>query len=90
MTINYTTLLKLAQPVNGTEDGTWGTTVNDALTSPVDVAIAGSVTLDVTSGSVTLTNGDGSASNQARYAVLNVSGTPGASRNIICAWRFSK
>ena len=83
MTINYTTLLKLAQPVNGTEDGTWGTTVNDALTSPVDVAIAGSVTLDVTSGSVTLTNGDGSASNQARYAVLNVSGTPGASRNII-------
>jgi hypothetical protein len=83
MTINYTTLLKLAQPVNGTEDGTWGTTVNDALTSPVDVAIAGSVTLDVTSGSVTLTNGDGSASNQARYAVLNVTGTPGTSRNII-------
>jgi hypothetical protein len=83
MTINYTTLLKLAQPVNGTEDGTWGTTVNDALTSPVDVAIAGSVTLDVTSGSVTLTNGDGSASNQARYSVLNVTGTPGTSRNVI-------
>jgi hypothetical protein len=83
MTINYTTLLKLAQPVNGTEDGTWGTTLNDALTSPVDNAIAGSVTLDVTSGSVTLTNGDGSASNQARYAVLNVTGTPGTSRNII-------
>ena len=83
MTINYTTLLKLAQPVNGTEDGTWGTTINDALTSPVDVAIAGSVTLDVTSGNVTLTNGDGSASNQARYAVLNVTGTPGTSRNII-------
>jgi len=83
MTVNYTTLLKLAQPVNGTGDGTWGTTINDALTSPVDVAIAGSVTLDVTSGSITLTNGDGSASNQARYAILNVTGTPGASRNII-------
>ncbi len=83
MTVNYTTLLKLAQPVNGTEDGTWGTTINDALTSPVDVAIAGAVTLDVTSGSVTLTNGDGSASNQSRYAVLNVTGTPGTARNII-------
>ena len=83
MTVNYTTLLKLAQPVNGTGDGTWGTTINDALTSPVDVAIAGAVTLDVTSGSVTLTNGDGSASNQSRYAVLNVTGTPGTTRNII-------
>jgi hypothetical protein len=83
MTVNYTTLLKLAQPVNGTEDGTWGTTINDALTSPVDVAIAGSVTLDVTSGSITLTNGDGSASNQARYAILYVTGTPGSARNII-------
>ena len=83
MTINYTTLLKLAQPVNGTEDGTWGTTINDALTSPVDVAVAGSVTLDVTSGNITLTNGDGSASNQARYAILNVTGTPGTSRNVI-------
>ena len=83
MTINYTTLLKLAQPVNGTEDGTWGTTVNDALTAPVDLAIAGTVTLDVTSGNITLTNGDGSASNQSRYAILNVTGTPGTTRSII-------
>lgn len=83
MTVNYTTLLKLAQPVNGTEDGTWGTTINDALTSPVDLAIAGSVTLDVTSGNITLTNGDGSASNQSRYAILNVTGTPGATRSVI-------
>lgn len=83
MTVNYTTLLKLAQPVNGTEDGTWGTTINDALTAPVDLAIAGSVTLDVTSGNITLTNGDGSASNQSRYAILNITGTPGATRNII-------
>lgn len=83
MTVNYTTLLKLAQPVNGTEDGTWGTTINDALTSPVDLAIAGSVTLDVTSGNITLTNGDGSASNQSRYAILNVTGTPGTTRSVI-------
>lgn len=83
MTVNYTTLLKLAQPVNGTEDGTWGTTVNDALTAPVDVAIGGSVSIDVTAANVTLTNGDGSASNEARYAVLLVTGTPGVSRNVV-------
>jgi hypothetical protein len=83
MTINYTTLLKLAQPVNGTEDGTWGTTVNDALTAPVDVAIGGSISIDVTAGNVTLSNGDGSASNEARYAVLLVTGTPGVSRNVV-------
>lgn len=83
MAINYTTLLKLAQPVNGTEDGTWGTTINNSLTSPVDVAIGGAVTVDVTSASVTLSNGDGSASNQARYAVILVTGSAGTSRNVV-------
>lgn len=83
MAVNYTSLLKLAKPVNGSEDGTWGTVVNNSLTDPVDVAIGGSVTIDVTSANVTLTNGDGSASNQARYAVLLVTGTPGVSRNIV-------
>jgi hypothetical protein len=80
--INYTTLLKLAQPQPGTEDGSWGTTVNDALTSPLDIAVGGSATIDVTSGNVVLTNGDGSASNQARYAVLRITGTPGTTRNV--------
>jgi len=83
MAINYTTLLKLAQPVNGSEDGTWGTTINNSLTSPVDVAIGGAVTVDVTSASVTLSNGDGSASNQARYAVILVTGSAGTSRNVV-------
>jgi hypothetical protein len=83
MAVNYTSLLKLAKPVNGFEDGTWGTVVNNSLTDPVDVAIGGSVTIDVTSANVTLTNGDGSASNQARYAVLLITGTPGVSRNIV-------
>ena len=80
--INFTTLLKLAQPQPGTEDGSWGTTVNDALTSPLDIAVGGSATIDVTSGNVVLTNGDGSASNQARYAVLRITGTPGTTRNV--------
>lgn len=83
MTVNYTSLLKLAQPVNGSEDGAWGTVVNDSLTSPLDVAIAGTASIDVSSGNVTLSTGDGSATNTSRYAILSVTGSPGVSRNIV-------
>ena len=82
MTINYTTLLGLAQPVTGTEAGTWGDTVNDAITALVEEAVAGGETIDVTSGDVTLTSTAGTA-NQARNAILLVTGTPGTSRNVI-------
>ena len=82
MTINYTTLLGLAQPVTGTEAGTWGDTVNDAITALVEEAVAGSETINVTAGDVTLTDTDGVA-NQARNAILLITGTPGTSRNVI-------
>ena len=82
MTINYTTLLGLAQPVTGTESGTWGTVVNDEITALVEQAVAGAVSIDVTAANVTLTDTDG-ASNQARNAILLVTGTPGTSRNIV-------
>jgi hypothetical protein len=82
MTINYTSLLGLAQPVTGTESGTWGTVVNDEITALVEQAVAGGVSIDVTAGNVTLTDMDG-ASNQARNAILLVTGTPGTSRNIV-------
>jgi hypothetical protein len=83
MAVNYTSLLKLAQPVNGSEDGAWGTVVNDSLTSPLDVAIAGTASIDVASGNVTLSTGDGSATNTSRYAILSVTGSPGVTRNIV-------
>ena len=82
MTINYTTLLGLAQPVTGTESGTWGTVVNDEITALVEEAVAGAETIDVTAGNVTLTSTSG-AVNQARNAILLVTGTPGTSRNIV-------
>jgi hypothetical protein len=82
MTINYTSLLGLAQPVTGTESGTWGTVVNDEITALVEQAVAGGISIDVTSGNVTLTDTDG-VSNQARNAILLVTGTPGTSRNVI-------
>jgi hypothetical protein len=82
MAINYTTLLGLAQPVTGTEANTWGTVVNDEITALLDSAIAGAATLDVTAGNVTLTATAGVA-NQARMAILLVTGTPGTTRNIV-------
>jgi hypothetical protein len=83
MTINYTTLLGLAQPVPGTEANTWGDVVNDSITELVEDAIAGSATAVVTSGDWTLTTTGSGAANQARSAILIPTGTPGVSRNII-------
>jgi len=83
MTINYTTLLGLAQPVPGTEANTWGAVVNDSITELVEDAIAGSATASVTSADWTLTTTGSGAANQARSAILIPTGTPGVSRNII-------
>jgi hypothetical protein len=82
MTINYTNLLGLAKPVTGTETGQWGDVVNDQITELVEDAIANASSISVTSGDVTLTTTTGS-SNQARMAVLLITGSPGVSRNII-------
>lgn len=75
MTTAATSLLGLALPVTGELSGTWGDTVNNAITSLLDTAVAGTTTLssdaDVTLTTTTL------AANQARQAILlwNASGT---------------
>jgi len=89
MSINYTTLLGLAQPTPGTESGTWGTTINDSLTALLETAIAGSKTADVTSSNWTLTDIDG-ADDTARAAVLIPTGTNGATTRSILAPNQSK
>lgn len=86
MAINYTTLLGLAQPVTGTEANTWGDVVNDSITALLDSAIAGTATISLTAGNVTLTDVDGSA-DQARMAILVLTGTPGTSRNVVAPSR---
>jgi len=84
MTVNYTTLLGLAQPVPGTEVGTWGTTINDSLTALIESATAGTTSKDVTAtGDWTLTTTGSGAANEQRMAIIRPFGTPGASRNII-------
>lgn len=78
----YTPLLGLVLPVTGELNGTWGSTVNAQLTTNVEDAIAGYSTADVTSGNWTLTTTGSGATNEARTAILLVTGTPGATRYI--------
>jgi len=84
MTTAYTSLLGLALPVPGELTGTWGSVVNNSITSLLDTAIAGVATASVTSGDWTLSDIDG-ASSDARAAIIRPTGSPGVgvSRNII-------
>lgn len=77
---NFTTLLGLALPTTGDLSGTWGTAVNDQITQLVDAAVAGTTTLS-TDGDVTLSTTNG-ASNQARQAVILLSGARTGAHNV--------
>lgn len=83
MATAYTSLLGFALPVTGELSGTWGDTVNDSITKLVEDSIAGTATVSVTAGNVTLTTTGSGAANQARCAVIIATGTPGTARQII-------
>ena len=85
---NFTSLLGLALPTTGDLSGTWGTTVNDSITSLLDSAVAGTTTLS-TNADVTLTTTNG-ASNQARNAILLWTASNGATTRNITAPAQSK
>lgn len=80
MATNYTSLLGLALPTTGELQGTWGTTVNDAITSLLDTAVAGTTTLN-TDTDVTLSSTTGAA-NQARQAIILWTANGTTTRNI--------
>jgi hypothetical protein len=80
MATAYTSLLGLALPVTGELSGTWGTTVNDAITSLLDSAVAGTTTLS-TDADVTLTTTTGAA-NTSRQIILLCSGARTVLRTI--------
>jgi hypothetical protein len=75
-----TPLLGLALPTTGSLTGTWGTTVNDSITSLLDSAVAGTTTLSADSD-VTLTTTQ-EAANQAREAILLWTASGTVTRNI--------
>jgi Chaperone of endosialidase len=94
MSLNYTTLLGLVEPVTGTESGTWGDDVNKGLTDYLDAAIAGTQTISGTQTAVTLsiTNGSSSGNNiaqvgsgstgSAQFQIINCTGSPASTLTI--------
>jgi len=81
MAINSTPNLGLALPDQGEWDGTWGTNLNDQITTLIDSAVAGTTTLSA-DADVTLTDTN-FATNQSRQAILRWTASNGATiRNI--------
>jgi hypothetical protein len=87
MTVTASTLLSLPIITTGTESGVWGSYVNNGLTSYLDNAIAGTVTL-TNDGAVTLSNTagtdivtnivsslTGAGTVSAQFAAIRVTGT---------------
>jgi hypothetical protein len=77
---NFSPLLGLALPTTGDLSGTWGTTVNDSITSLIDSAVAGTTTLSA-DADVTLSTTNGAA-NQARNAIIVWTASGTTTRNI--------
>jgi hypothetical protein len=82
MASTYSTSLKLELIGNGDQSGTWGTTTNNNLGTLLEQAIAGVETITMFNTDYTLTNYNG-ASDEARNAVIIVSGTNSAVRNVV-------
>ena len=80
---SYTNSLRLTLPVTGTDDGTWGDTVNNGITTLIDTSIAGTAAITMIAADYTLTSNSG-ATDEARSMFITLGGTPGASFNVIC------
>lgn len=82
MPSTYTTLLRLEKPANGEQNLTWGDTV-DRNYDLIEQAITGVATINVTGQTlITLTVGTGT-SDQARMAVVVITGTLSANCRIV-------
>ena len=82
MSSTYSPLLRIELIGTGDQPGTWGDTTNTNLGDLIEDAIAGTATVSVTLGNVTLTELNGSA-DQSRCAALLSTGSAGVSRNVI-------
>lgn len=82
MPSTYSPLLRLELMATGEKSATWGDITNTNLGTLLEKGIAGTASLNVTAGNVTLTALNG-ADDEARCVTLLVSGTPGVSRNIV-------
>ena len=85
MSTSYSTSLKLALPATGDQSGVWGVTTNNNIGTLIEQAITGVVAINVSSlggSSYTLTNYNGT-SDDARNAVLVITGSPGSGVTIL-------
>lgn len=83
MPSTYSNRLRLELIATGEQSGTWGDTTNTNLGTLLDQAIAGVATITMSDANYTLTTADG-ATDEARQAVIVLTGTLSASRNVIC------
>jgi hypothetical protein len=82
MASTYSPSLKLELIGNGDQSGVWGTTTNKNLGTLLEQAVTGVQSIVMTNADYTLTNFNGT-SDEARNAVLVVTGTNAAIRKII-------
>lgn len=89
-TVNYTPFLGMSLPTTGDLSGTWGTEVNNYITSFVDAAVAGtqpisgsqtSVSLTPTQGSSLVQAGSG-ATGSSQYQIINCTGNPASTLTV--------
>lgn len=71
MSVTYTPSLSLALPATGTEINIWGNVVNSSVTTLVDTAVAGYLSIQMANADYTLTSTPG-ATNEARNMMLNM------------------
>jgi hypothetical protein len=82
MASTYSPSLKLELIGNGDQSGTWGTTTNNNLGTLLEQAITGVQAITMNNADYVLTNLNGT-SDEARNAILVVSGTNSAIRQIV-------
>ena len=82
MASTYSPSLKITLMGDGDQSGLWGQTTNTNLGTLIEQAITGVVTITMTDANYTLTNFNG-VSDESRNAVLVVTGTNAAVRDVI-------
>jgi len=80
MSSSYSTSLKLEKMTTGEKAGLWGTVTNTNL-DLIQEAVGGYISIAITNADITTTIADGASSN-GRNAVIKLTGTLAANRNI--------
>ena len=87
--VAHTTILRLTKQDTGAGANIWGQTLNQQVFDLVDEAVGGMVTANVAAANVTLTTVNGST-DQARQAIIDITGAPGAARSVFCPDTLTK